>query len=134
MILEASLENSFLRFDTINDACCCFLTLGQPWFREEAGLRPLQEVCFFLEPHHSSPSHHEVESSSHRRTAPPPSRMQEVGSSSRCRTTPPPSCQEEALSDDSVEMWVVAPPPPLRLQVAPPPSLTHVRSRLMTPP
>jgi hypothetical protein len=32
--------------------------------------------------------------------------------------------------DDLVEMWVVAPPPPLRLLVAPPPPLT----RLVAPP
>jgi hypothetical protein len=77
---------------------------------------------------HTAPpiSHHEVGSSSCHRTAPPPLRMQEVGSSSRRRTAPPPSRQEETSSDDSVEMWVVAPPPPLRLQVAPPPPPTRV--------
>jgi hypothetical protein len=58
---------------------------------------------------------HEVGSSSHHRTATPPSRMQEVGSSSRRRTAPPHSSD----LDDSVEMSVLAPPPPLRLQVAP---------------
>jgi hypothetical protein len=47
----------------------------------------------------------------------PPSRMQEVGSSNYRRTAPTPSSN----SDDSVEMWVVGPPPPLCLQVAPPP-------------
>jgi hypothetical protein len=57
------------------------------------------------------PSRQEVGSSSSRRTAPPPSCMQEVGSSSHRRTAPPRSRQEEAPSDDSVEMWVVAPPP-----------------------
>jgi hypothetical protein len=58
------------------------------------------------------PSHHEVRNSSHHCTALPPSLMQEVRSSSRRRTIPHPSCQEEASSDDSVEIWVVAPPPP----------------------
>jgi hypothetical protein len=62
------------------------------------------------------PSCHEVGSSSRRRTAPPPSCMQEVGSSSRPHTAPPPSFD----LDDSVEMWLMA-PPPLHLQVAPPP-------------
>jgi hypothetical protein len=51
--------------------------------------------------------------------------MQEVGSSSHCRTAPPPLRLEEASSDDSVEMWVVA-PPPLSLQVAPPRPLTSL--------
>jgi hypothetical protein len=63
------------------------------------------------------PSRQEVGSLSHHRTAPAPSRMQEVESSSRCRTAPPPLCQKEASSDDSMEMWVVAPPPPTRLEV-----------------
>jgi hypothetical protein len=67
------------------------------------------------------PSRQEVGSYSYRRIAPPLSRMQEVGSSSR-RTAPPPSRQEKASFDDSVEMWVVALPSPLRL-VAPPPPL-----------
>jgi hypothetical protein len=66
------------------------------------------------------PSRHEVGSSNRRHTTPPPSRMQEVGSTNRHRTYPPPSSD----SDDSVEMWVAAPPPPLRLQVALPPPLT----------
>jgi hypothetical protein len=56
------------------------------------------------------PSRHEVGSSSHRHIAPPPSRMQEVGSSSCHRIIPPPSSN----LDDSMEMWVAA-PPPLRL-------------------
>jgi hypothetical protein len=43
------------------------------------------------------------------RTAPPPSR-QEVGSLSHHRTAPPPSRLEEASFDDSVKMWMVAPP------------------------
>jgi hypothetical protein len=43
------------------------------------------------------------------RTAPPPSR-QEVGSLSRHRTAPPPSRLEEASFDDSVKMWMLAPP------------------------
>jgi hypothetical protein len=34
---------------------------------------------------------------------------------------PPPSRQKEASLDNSVEMWLVA-PPLLRLQVAPPPT------------
>jgi hypothetical protein len=72
-----------------------------------------------------SPSCHEVGSSNRHRTAHPPSRMQEVGSSSRRRTAPPLSRQKEASSDNSVEMWVAA-PPPLRLQVAPPPPPTHM--------
>jgi hypothetical protein len=63
------------------------------------------------------PSCHKVGSSSRRCTTPPPSRMQGVGSSSCYRTALPPSSD----SDDSVEMWVAAPSPTLRLQVAPPP-------------
>jgi hypothetical protein len=62
---------------------------------------------------------HEVGSSSRRRTAPPLLHLQEVGSYSSRRTAPPPSFD----SDDSMEMWVAA-PPPLRLPVAPP--LTHL--------
>jgi hypothetical protein len=76
-------------------------------------------------------SHQEVGSSSRRHTTPPPSRMQEVGSSSRRHTTPPPSRQEEASSDNSVEMWVVAPTPPHLVAPPPPthlvaPPLTHL--------
>jgi hypothetical protein len=56
------------------------------------------------------PSRQEVGSLSHHRTAPPTSCMQEVGSSSRHRTAPPPSRLEEASFDDSVKMWMVAPP------------------------
>jgi hypothetical protein len=52
------------------------------------------------------PARHEMGSSSRHCTAPPLSRMQEVGSSSRHHTAPPSSD-----SDNSVEMWVVAPPP-----------------------
>jgi hypothetical protein len=79
---------------------------------------------------HTAPplSRQEVGSLSHRRTAPLPSRMQEVRSSSRCRTTPSPSRQEEVLSDDSVEMWVVAPPAPARLVAPPPTTLLEVAS------
>jgi hypothetical protein len=75
---------------------------------------------------HTAPplSRQEVGSLSHRRTAPLPSRMQEVRSYSRCRTTPSSSRQEEVLSDDSVEMWVVAPPAPARLVAPPPPPTT----------
>jgi hypothetical protein len=61
------------------------------------------------------PLFHKVGNSS-RCTAPPPLRMHEVGSSSRRRTAPPPLRQEEASSDDSVEMWVAAPPRPTRVE------------------
>jgi hypothetical protein len=82
------------------------------------------------------PSCHEVGSSTHHCTAPPPSCMHEVESSSHRHTAHPSLRQEEASSDDSVEMWVAA-PPPLHLHVSPlppstcmaappPPPLTHV--------
>jgi hypothetical protein len=98
------------------------VTLGQLWLASiQSSRRGRSETATggFASPlSYTTPSlsRHEVESSSRRRTAPPPSR------------------QEEALSDDSVEMWVIrrTAPPPLRLVTPPtrlvaPSPLTHVQ-------
>jgi hypothetical protein len=134
LISEASLENYFVRLtpsmmlvaifcDTRSTMVSKHLELVKKQARDRYGR-------FASPSSHTAPPplRHEVGSSSHHRTAPPPSRMQEVGRSSRRRIAPRPSCQEEASSDDSVEMWVLT-PPPLRLQVAPPPP-----TRLVAPP
>jgi hypothetical protein len=103
-----------------------FSTLGQRWLvrtRSKRRGRPETATRGLLLPRAAPllpPSRHEVESSSRRGTAPPTSRMQEVGNSSRhCRTAPPPSTD----LDDSIEMWVAAPP---LTCLAPPPPLTCV--------
>jgi hypothetical protein len=124
LILEASLE-FFCVIDSINDASCaifCDIRSAKVSKHLELMKRKAQD-CYgrFASPStHTAPppSRYVMGSSNCRRTAPPPSRMQEVGSSSHRHTIPPPSSN----SDDSVEMWVVA-PPPLRLQVAPPPTI-----------
>jgi hypothetical protein len=131
LILEASLE-FFCEIDTINDACCIiFCDFRSAMVSKHSELTKRQtrdHYGRFASPSsHTTPhlSLHEVGSFSRHCTA-PPSRIQEVGRCSRSRhTASPPSFD----SDDSVEMWVVAPPPHLCLQVAPPPP-----TRLEPPP
>jgi hypothetical protein len=113
LILEGSLE-FFCEIDTVNDACCAILCDIR-----SAMVSKHSELTKRLARDHygrfASPSS---------RTAPPPS-CHVLGSSILHRTAPPTSSE----SDNSVEMWVAAPPPPpLRLHVAPPPS-THLAPR-----
>jgi hypothetical protein len=124
LILEASLE-FFCEIDTINDVCCIiFCDFRLAMVSKHSELKKRQDrdrYGRFASPSsHTTPhtSLHEVGSSNRHCTAPPPSRMQEVGSCSRRRTASPPSSD----SDDSVEMWVVAPPLPTRLDPPPPPT------------
>jgi hypothetical protein len=91
-------------------ACCCFFNIRSTMVSKHSELVKRQARDRYGR--FASPSSH---------TTPPSSRMQKVGSSSRRRTTPP-LRQDNALTDDSMKMWVAA--PPLRLQVAPPP--THL--------
>jgi hypothetical protein len=118
LILEVSLKNSFVRLTPSMIYVAIFCDIRSTMVSKHSKLTKRQARDRYER--FSSPSSltaslscHEVGSSSRHRIAPPPSCMQDVGSSSRCHTAPPPSHQEEASSDDSVEMWVVALPPPL---------------------
>jgi hypothetical protein len=134
LILEASLENSFVRLTpSMMLVALFFVTLGHPWLASTRSSRRgrMETTTRDLLLPRAAPL---LLPRATRWEAPadialaPPSCMQEVGSSSCHHTTPPPSCD----SDELVEMWVVA-PPPLCLQVAPPltclvppPPLTYI--------
>jgi hypothetical protein len=98
----------FNEIDTINDACCtifCDIRLAIVSKHSKLAKRQARD-------------RYERFASPSSRTAPCPSRH-EVRSSSCRRTAPPPSSD----SDDSVVMWVAAPP---STHLAPLPPLTRV--------
>jgi hypothetical protein len=91
LILEASLENSFVRLTPSMMHVAIFCDIRSAMVSKHSELTKWH-----------ARDRYERFASPLSRTFPPPSRMQEVGRSSCRRTAPPPTRQEEASSDDLV--------------------------------